>query len=233
MQRIAVVGAGLAGARTCEELRSQGFDGSIVLLGAEPHLPYDRPPLSKALLFGLTDDTTLPVPWQDLDVDLRLGVTATGLQEGRLMTTAGPVDYDAAVLAVGARPLRLPGDSGSLVLRSIDDARALRAEEDEVDDAGLGRVGREEVRDRADVAARRGQWRRRRRLGAGRCAEHGEQQRREREGPPRRKPCHGGDGSCVRVRHAPQRTDVGRPSAGGSRRGVIANGRPRSPRRHR
>lgn len=127
MQRVAVVGAGMAGARVCEELRSQGYDGSIVLVGAEPHLPYDRPPLSKGLLFGRTDDSTLPVAWEDIDVDVRLGVTATRLEPGQLSTSAGLIEFDSVVLALGAQPVRLPGDRGSAVVRTIDDARALRA----------------------------------------------------------------------------------------------------------
>ncbi len=118
-----MVGAGLAGARTAYELRAQGFSGEVVLLGAEEHRPYDRPPLSKGLLAGLVDDTTLDV---DLtDVDLRLGVRATGLRDGVLETDQGELAYDALVLATGATPVRL-GDG--LVVRTVDDARALRAQ---------------------------------------------------------------------------------------------------------
>ncbi|MGB9377140.1 MAG: FAD-dependent oxidoreductase, partial [Mycobacteriales bacterium] len=102
MQRVAVVGAGLAGSRVCQELRSQGYDGSITLLGAEEHLPYDRPPLSKDLLFGRIQDTTLPMAWEVLDVDVRTGVGVTGLQPGQLATSAGDVAFDRAVVAVGA-----------------------------------------------------------------------------------------------------------------------------------
>jgi 3-phenylpropionate/trans-cinnamate dioxygenase ferredoxin reductase subunit len=127
VERIVVVGAGLAGSRSCEELRSQGFEGELVLLGAEPHLPYDRPPLSKEVLAGDLDDTALEVPWERLDVDVRLGTSATGLRQGAVETTAGEVSYDGLVLATGARAITLPGAAGGNVLRTVDHARALRA----------------------------------------------------------------------------------------------------------
>ncbi|HMA47977.1 MAG TPA: NAD(P)/FAD-dependent oxidoreductase, partial [Frankiaceae bacterium] len=125
MERVVVVGAGLAGARACEELRRQGYAGRLTLVGAEPHPPYDRPPLSKALLRGETDDTTLPV---DLTgVQVLLGRRASGLRPGRLETDGGVLDWDGLVLATGAHPVRLPGDGPQRVLRTVDDARALRA----------------------------------------------------------------------------------------------------------
>ncbi len=124
MERIVVVGAGLAGGRTCQELRAGGYTGTLTLLGAEDHLPYDRPPLSKAVLAGRRDDTTLPV---DLgDVELLLGRRATRLRPGALDTDRGPLDFDGLVIATGADPVRLPGDGRQRVLRTIDDARALR-----------------------------------------------------------------------------------------------------------
>ena len=121
MQRVVVVGAGLAGARSVQELRAQGHTGEVVLLGAEPHLPYDRPPLSKGLLLGTADDSTLE---GELDADVRLGVRATGLRSGAVETTGGDVAYDGLVLATGAVPRRL---GAGLTLRTVDDARALRA----------------------------------------------------------------------------------------------------------
>ena len=121
MQRVVVVGAGLAGARSVQELRAQGHTGEVVLLGAEPHLPYDRPPLSKDLLLGTADDSTLD---GELDADVRLGVRATGLRPGVVETTGGDVGYDALVLATGAAPRGL---GAGLTLRTVDDARALRA----------------------------------------------------------------------------------------------------------
>ncbi|OAA28267.1 3-phenylpropionate/trans-cinnamate dioxygenase ferredoxin reductase subunit [Frankia sp. EI5c] len=124
MDRIVVVGGGLAGGRAVVELREQGFTGMITLVGAEPHRPYDRPPLSKAVLSGRTDDTTLPL---ELDsAELLLGRRATGLRPGVLETDGGPLEYDGLVLATGAAPVRLPGFDGQRALRTIDDARALR-----------------------------------------------------------------------------------------------------------
>lgn len=114
----------MAGGRTATELRRQGFAGEVLLLGAEPHPPYDRPPLSKAVLSGRTNDTTLPL---DLDgVELLFGRRATGLRPGVLETDGGPLAYDGLVLATGAAPVTLPGDGPQRVLRSIDDARGLR-----------------------------------------------------------------------------------------------------------
>ena len=123
MQHVVVVGGGLAGARSVEELRSQGYDGRITLLAAEQHLPYDRPPLSKGLLVGDEDHVTLDVPWERLDVDLQLGVRACGLAEGRVLVEGGDLPYDGLVLATGAQPLRLPGPGRTL--RGVDDARQL------------------------------------------------------------------------------------------------------------
>ncbi|CAJ61815.1 ferredoxin reductase [Frankia alni ACN14a] len=118
------MGAGLAGGRAAVELRAQGFTGSIVLLGAEEHPPYDRPPLSKGVLSGRLEETTLPL---DLGgVEVRLGQRATGLRPGTVETDAGPLAYDGLVLATGAAPVTLPGDGPQRVLRTIDDARGLR-----------------------------------------------------------------------------------------------------------
>lgn len=124
-----VVGGGLAGARSVQELREQGHRGRITLVGAEPHRPYDRPPLSKELLRGAVDDSGLDVDWAALEVDLRLGVRATGLREGVLETDRGELRHDGVVLATGARPRTLPGVGGEHVhvLRTLDDARRLRA----------------------------------------------------------------------------------------------------------
>ena len=121
MQRVVIVGAGLAGARAVQELRAQGHTGEVVLLGAEQHRPYDRPPLSKELLHGASDDSTLE---GELDADVRLGVRATGLRPGTVETGAGDLAYDGLVLATGSVPRGL---GGGQVLRTVDDARAVRA----------------------------------------------------------------------------------------------------------
>jgi 3-phenylpropionate/trans-cinnamate dioxygenase ferredoxin reductase subunit len=123
VHRVVVVGGGLAGARTAAELRAQGFAGELVLLAAEPHLPYDRPPLSKGRLQGSGEDVALDVAWDELDVDLRLGCRATALRAGVVDTEQGEVAYDGLAIATGAQPRRLPG--GGMTLRGLDDARAL------------------------------------------------------------------------------------------------------------
>lgn len=77
-QSIHIVGASLAGIRAAEALRRREFDGRIVLIGDEPHRPYDRPPLSKQVLAGDWDadriELTKPEKFEALDLDLRLGV---------------------------------------------------------------------------------------------------------------------------------------------------------------
>lgn len=125
--RVIIVGAGLAGTTTATELRHRGYAGQIVLIGNEMHRPYDRPPLSKAVLLAPDDppDPVLPFDPGALDVDLRLGVTATGWRPGRLHTDAGDLDCPALVIATGAVPIRLPGE-GARYLRTRDDAFALR-----------------------------------------------------------------------------------------------------------
>lgn len=128
---IVVVGTGVAGVRCVQRLRAWGVRREVVLLGAERHLPYDRPPLSKQVLRGERDLPELLTPDEmaALGMDLRLGVVATSLNAlaHRLYTNAGHLDYDTLVIATGARPMRVPGLRGH-VLRSWDDAAALRQE---------------------------------------------------------------------------------------------------------
>ncbi|CCQ14272.1 NAD(FAD)-dependent dehydrogenase [Rhodococcus sp. AW25M09] len=123
-----VVGASLAGVCAARALRDQGFDGHITMIGDEVHLPYDRPPLSKAFLLG--DESTVPLDVADLDVEWRLGCAATGLSGTTVSTVSGDVSADAVVIATGAAASRLPGTAGIdgiHVLRSLDDALALRS----------------------------------------------------------------------------------------------------------
>jgi len=132
VERIVIVGAGLAGARTAQALRERGYAGALTLVGAEPHLPYDRPPLSKALLMGDRDDSPLELDWDSLDVELVLGRHAAGVAEGPVVEVEGcpPLGADAVVLATGSVPVRLPGTAdlrGVHVLRTVEDARSLRA----------------------------------------------------------------------------------------------------------
>jgi 3-phenylpropionate/trans-cinnamate dioxygenase ferredoxin reductase component len=125
------VGAGIAAVRFVQRLRARGATDEVVLVGAEAHLPYDRPPLSKQVLRGECElpELVTPEALRALSVSLRLAVTATGLDpEGRrLHTDSGDLDYDVLVIATGARALRVPGLSGH-VLRTWDDAARLRGE---------------------------------------------------------------------------------------------------------
>lgn len=143
---IVVVGASLAGLRAVEELRRLGYDGDLVLIGAEPHLPYDRPPLSKAVLAGEAgpDDVGLRRdPYDDLDLDLRLGRRAVGLDAAERTVTLDDGERltgtRGVLLATGATPRRVPGlepGAGVHELRTIDDCLALRRDLD----AGPSRV---------------------------------------------------------------------------------------------
>ncbi|MCR6485745.1 FAD-dependent oxidoreductase [Amycolatopsis sp. OK19-0408] len=133
MKRIAVVGASLAGVRAAQELRAQGYDGGIVLIGEERHLPYDRPPLSKGFLAGTTSRASLELldagDLASLALDFRLGVRATALEpsDRRVRLSDGSsVHADGVVIATGGRARTLPGFEGAHTLRSIDDALALR-----------------------------------------------------------------------------------------------------------
>src|SRR5581483_5962665 len=135
-RRIAVVGASLAGLRAAEELRRLGHDGPLVMIGAEVHLPYDRPPLSKELLFGdwEPEQTVLRRQgYDDLDLDWRLGRRAVALDVGARVVhldDGDRVGFDGLVLATGSTPRALPGQPalpGIFMLRTLDDAIALRA----------------------------------------------------------------------------------------------------------
>lgn len=127
VERVVVVGAGLAGLESARALRAQGYPGRVTMVGAERHPPYDRPPLSKELLTGEIDDSTLEADWVDLDVELLLSRRATKLRPGAVDTDAGSLDFDGLILATGATPVRLPGDGPQRVLRTVEDARGLRS----------------------------------------------------------------------------------------------------------
>jgi 3-phenylpropionate/trans-cinnamate dioxygenase ferredoxin reductase component len=131
-----IVGASMAGAKAAETLREEGFGGSIVLLGEEQERPYERPPLSKGYLLGKDERSSIYVHeeswYADNDVDLRLGVTATGLDVGArqvALAGGGTVSYDRLLLATGAAPRRLsvPGADleGVLYLRRVGDSERL------------------------------------------------------------------------------------------------------------
>jgi NADPH-dependent 2,4-dienoyl-CoA reductase/sulfur reductase-like enzyme len=151
VRRVVVAGAGMAGVQTAVALREQGFTGSVTLIGAEPHQPYDRPPLSKAVLLGKAEGSAFDVDFEALEIELRLGCEALGvrLDEHELDTSEGPVPYDALVLATGAEPIRLPGAEGVPgvhLLRTLDDAERLRpvlAEQHDIVVVGAGWIGAE------------------------------------------------------------------------------------------
>ncbi len=126
IERVVIVGGGLAGLRTAAEARAAGYTGVITMLGAEPHPPYDRPPLSKKLMLGELDSTSMAAEADELGLDLRLGQAATGLADGVVRTGRGEYRFDRLVIATGADPVRLPG-GGQHVLRTVDDALAIRA----------------------------------------------------------------------------------------------------------
>jgi len=127
IERVVIAGAGLAGLRTLEELRARGYGGAVTLIGAETRPPYDRPPLSKGVLAGTVDDTTLRHDLSALGADVRLGEPATGLADGVLRTGRGEYPFDRLVLATGAVPVPLPGPGPQRMLRTLDDALSLRA----------------------------------------------------------------------------------------------------------
>ena len=127
VERVVIAGAGLAGLRTAEELRAKGYAGAITMIGAELRPPYDRPPLTKKFMTGEIDDTSLRPDLDALETDLRLGEVATGLRGGALRTDQGEHRFDALVVTTGAAPVRLPGRGPQRVLRTIDQARALRS----------------------------------------------------------------------------------------------------------
>lgn len=146
-----VVGAGMAGVQTAVALREQGFDGTLTLIGAEPHQPYDRPPLSKAVLLGKAEGSAFDVDFDGLGIDLLLGREVLGLRpaDHEVDTEAGPVPYDVLVLATGAEPIRLPGADGVPgvhLLRTLDDAERLRpvlARRHDIVVVGAGWIGAE------------------------------------------------------------------------------------------
>jgi 3-phenylpropionate/trans-cinnamate dioxygenase ferredoxin reductase subunit len=138
LRRIVIVGASLAGLRAAETLRARGFDGELTIIGDELHRPYDRPPLSKQVLQGIWDPEQAFFHRKDgygaLALDMRLGVRAASvdLRVRRVTLADGTcADYDRLIVATGARARTLAGiapRAGLFVLRSLDDAIALRGE---------------------------------------------------------------------------------------------------------
>jgi NADPH-dependent 2,4-dienoyl-CoA reductase/sulfur reductase-like enzyme len=160
VRRLVVVGAGLAGASVVNEARALGFAGEVTLVGCEAAPPYDRPPLSKDHLVDDAEPGLVPLLADDVDVTLRLGTAATGLDVRKrvVSTTAGELRYDALVIATGSapRPLPdLPSLDGVTALRTATDASSARARIDtgaHVVVVGAGFIGGEV----ASSARRRG-----------------------------------------------------------------------------
>ncbi|MFI2347918.1 NAD(P)/FAD-dependent oxidoreductase [Streptomyces sp. NPDC019443] len=136
MRTVAVVGASLAGLSAARSLRKQGYDGRLFLIGDEPHRPYDRPPLSKEFLAGTIRETDLALEadGEDLQAEWLLGVRAAGFDPGDhavRLADGRSVRADGVVVATGATARTLPGGEGLTgvhTLRTLDDARALRAD---------------------------------------------------------------------------------------------------------
>lgn len=134
---VVIIGAGQAGVQVALSLRQKGHDGTITLIGDEAHLPYQRPPLSKAYLKGEMSRDSLTLRPADAlaaqGVTLQLGTKVTGIDRaGHMVLTDGEaIPYDRLVLATGTRPraLTLPGADlpGLYSLRGIEDADALGA----------------------------------------------------------------------------------------------------------
>ncbi len=131
-----IVGAGLAGSKAAEALRTEGFDGRVVLFGAEPHRPYERPPLSKGYLQGSSGRDTVyvhaPDWYTDHQVELSLDTPVTAIDRPAREIEAGDgtrLHYDKLLLATGATPRRrpVPGADGVRCLRSLDDSDHLRS----------------------------------------------------------------------------------------------------------
>ncbi|HUP99321.1 MAG TPA: FAD-dependent oxidoreductase [Aeromicrobium sp.] len=133
-ESVIVVGAGLSGWRTAKDLRKLGFAGPLVLLGDEEELPYDRPPLSKAVLTGEREPEAIRLTTEaeiaELGIDFRPGVRATRVTDGLVETAGGErLEADAIVLATGSRaniPPFIADMPDVRPLRNLDDARRIK-----------------------------------------------------------------------------------------------------------
>jgi NADPH-dependent 2,4-dienoyl-CoA reductase/sulfur reductase-like enzyme len=132
---VVIVGGGLGGAKAAEALRDKGYDGPITVLTAESHLPYERPPLSKAYLAGdakFDDAVVHPIEWYEQhSVDLRRGVEVVAVHPTSHdveLADGSRIEYGALVLATGSEPrtLPIPGANAALTLRTREDSDAIR-----------------------------------------------------------------------------------------------------------
>lgn len=159
MSRVLIVGAGQAGMQIAVSLRDEGFDGSITMVGEEPHGPYQRPPLSKAYLAGDADEESLELRTPEFYVDNRIVVITDekvvklfwGEEHGVAVTDTGrEIAFDQLALTTGAGPrlLDVPGGelSGVLTMRDLADAKTLKTHWDDVQNVvviGGGFIGLE------------------------------------------------------------------------------------------
>lgn len=137
MTHVVVIGAGQAGGRAIEALRGNGFTGPITLIGAETHLPYERPPLSKEMLLDPASpkiDWVRPAAWYaEHNITLKLGQTATKLDRGTKTITlqdSTTISYDKLILATGTTPRKLAIPGGDhprcICIRTLEDSEKLR-----------------------------------------------------------------------------------------------------------
>ena len=133
--RIVIIGASLAGASAAIALRDQGYEGELAVIGEESQLPYERPPLSKAVLIGERDEpdwVAEEATYADKDISLRLGTMATRIDRARKVVVASRTEYpyDKLLIATGSgsRRLDLPGADleGLLTLRTLEESLGLR-----------------------------------------------------------------------------------------------------------
>jgi NADPH-dependent 2,4-dienoyl-CoA reductase/sulfur reductase-like enzyme len=155
-KRIVIIGSGLAGASAAAALRDRGYDGSVLVLGSDRHLPYELPALSKGVLLGEADEPDWVREesfYTDHDITLKRGVTATRIELGArlvLDNSGGEYRYDRLLVATGSQPRSLPVPGADLpglrTLRTLDDSLALRsafAEAERVVIVGAGWIGTE------------------------------------------------------------------------------------------
>jgi len=139
IDRIVIVGAGMAGGRAAESLRKEGYEGSITLVGEEPERPYSRPPLSKGYFRGEKERSTVYIHpeafYAENRIDLRPSTTATEIDSAArevVLADGSRLPYDRLLIATGAYPRRvdIPGNdlTGVHVLRTLSDADAIRDE---------------------------------------------------------------------------------------------------------
>ncbi|SFW91449.1 NAD(P)/FAD-dependent oxidoreductase [Amycolatopsis australiensis] len=136
-RKIVIVGAGLGGASAAAALRERGYSGEVLLMGSDPHRPYELPALSKGVLLGNAEEPDWVHEekyYAEHDIRFTPGVTATRVELGARLVlddTGGEHRYDRLVLATGSRPRTLPVPGGDLpglyTLRTLDDSRRLRA----------------------------------------------------------------------------------------------------------